>query len=173
MHCPLWHNLRHFMEWSPMILTMTETLMLLLHGNDFGTEVGNGRYDALNGLVLLGDGKGNFSPLSILQSGLYIPGDGKALIKCRGNNNNYLLAASQNNGPLKVFNSKASQKIIPLLPGDKYCVYTLKTGKKRKEEFYVGTSYLSQSASFIVVDKSIISVEIINKKGEKRIMTYN
>ena len=46
--------------------------------NDFGTEVGNGRYDALNGLLLLGDGKGNFIPQTILQSGLFLPGDAKA-----------------------------------------------------------------------------------------------
>jgi hypothetical protein len=148
-------------------------LDVAITGNDFGTETGNGRYDALNGLMLMGDGKGNFSPLSILQSGLYIPGNGKALIKCRGNNSGYLLAASQNNGPLKVFNSKASQKIIPLLPGDRYCIYTLRTGKKRKEEFYIGNSYLSQSAPFIIVDRSIIRIEIINKNGEKRTIGFN
>jgi hypothetical protein len=148
-------------------------LDVAITGNDFGTETSNGRYDALNGLMLLGDGKGNFSSLSILQSGLYIPGNGKALIKCRGDSNSYLLAASQNNGPLKVFNSKATKKIIPLSPGDRYCIYTLRTGKKRKEEFYLGNSYLSQSAPFIIVDKTIVSVEIINKNGEKRSIGSN
>ncbi|MEP6947891.1 MAG: VCBS repeat-containing protein [Ginsengibacter sp.] len=149
-------------------------LDVAINGNDFGTEVSSGRYDALNGLILLGDGTGNFSPLSILQSGLYIPGNGKALIKCRGNNNNsYLLAASQNNGPLKIFNSKTKQKIISLLPGDAYCISTLKNGKKRREEFYVGNSYLSQSAPFIIADETISSIEITNKKGEKRIMHIN
>lgn len=148
-------------------------LDVAINGNDFGTEVGNGRYDALNGLVLLGDGKGNFSPLSILQSGLYIPGDGKALIKCRGSNNRYFLTASQNNGPLKVFSSKTAQKIIPILPNDKYWIYTLKNGKKRKEELYRGNSYLSQSAPFITADESVISIEITNNKGEKRIIPIN
>ncbi len=139
-----------------------------INGNDFGTETGNGRYDALNGLVLLGDGKGNFSPQSILQSGFFIPGNGKALIKCRSANNNYLLAASQNNGPVKIFSSKGKQKIIPLTPNDKYCIYHLKNGKKRKEEFYTGQSYLSQSAAFIVLDENMVSIEITNTKGEKR-----
>ncbi|MEP7108864.1 MAG: VCBS repeat-containing protein [Ferruginibacter sp.] len=143
-------------------------LDVAMNGNDFGTEVGNGRYDALNGLVLLGDGKGNFSPLSILQSGLYIPGNGKALIKCRGSDNNYLLAASQNNGPLKIFSSKTKQKIIAILPNDKYWIYTLKNGKKRKEESYIGNSYLSQSAPFITTDETVGNVEITNNKGEKR-----
>jgi hypothetical protein len=38
-------------------------LDVLINGNDFGTEVSVGRYDALNGLLLKGDGKGNFQPL--------------------------------------------------------------------------------------------------------------
>ncbi|MCW3090893.1 MAG: RNA-binding protein [Ferruginibacter sp.] len=143
-------------------------LDVAINGNDYGTEPGNGRYDALNGLVMLGDGKGNFSPLSIVQSGLFIPGDGKALVKCRGANNDYLLAASQNNGPLKIFAMKAKQKIIPLLPNDQYCLYTLKNGKKRREELYHGSSFLSQSTSFITMNASISSIEITNKKGEKR-----
>ncbi|MEO8764001.1 MAG: VCBS repeat-containing protein [Ginsengibacter sp.] len=140
-----------------------------INGNDFGTEVGNGRYDALNGLVLLGDGKGNFSPLSILQSGLYIPGDGKALIKCGGANENYILAATQNKGPLKIFSRKCTQKIIPLLTNDRYVVYNLKNGKKRREELYFGNSFLSQSARFIVADETMAGIEITNNKGEKRL----
>jgi hypothetical protein len=148
-------------------------LDVAINGNDFGTEVGNGRYDALNGLVLLGDGKGNFSPLSILQSGIYIPGNGKALIKCRGSNNSYLLAASQNNGPLKIFSSKTKHRIIPLLPGDKYWIYTLKNGRERKEELYVGHSFFSQSAPFIIADETVSSIAMTNKNGEKRIITVN
>jgi len=35
-------------------------LDVIMNGNDYGTEVSVGRYDALNGLVLKGDGKGNF-----------------------------------------------------------------------------------------------------------------
>ncbi len=59
-------------------------LDVLINGNDYGTEVSIGRYDALNGLLLKGDGNGGFSPLSILQSGIYIPGNGKALVKLSG-----------------------------------------------------------------------------------------
>jgi len=101
---------------------------------------------------------------------LYIPGDGKALIKCRGIDNNYLLAASQNNGPVKIFSSKSKQKIISILSNDKFCVYNFKNGKKRKEEFYIGQSYLSQSSLFILSEENISSIEIINNKGEKRII---
>lgn len=145
-------------------------LDVAINGNDFGTEVGNGRYDALNSLVMLGDGKGNFSSLTTLQSGLYVPGDGRALIKCR-TDSGYILAASQNKGPLEVFKSRsAGERIIPLMPNDRYCIYHLKNGKKRKEEFYYGDSFLSQSAPFIIADKTIESIEIINRDTGKRIV---
>jgi len=71
--------------------------------NDFGTDPANGRYDALNGLVLKGDGKGKFTPLTILQSGIFIPGNGKGLAKLKSADGHYLLVAGQNKGPLKVF----------------------------------------------------------------------
>lgn len=143
-------------------------LDIVMNGNDYGTEVGNGRYDALNGLVMIGDGNGKFKALSILQSGLYIPGNGKALIKCRGINDNYLLVASQNKGPLKIFSSKVRHKIISILPNEKYAIHTLKNGRKRKEEFYTGHSFLSQSSSFILMNKNVKSIEIRNFKGQKR-----
>jgi hypothetical protein len=143
-------------------------LDVALCGNDFGTEVANGRYDALNGLLLLGDGKGNFSPQTILQSGLYIPGDAKALVKLRGAGNQYLLAASQNRGPLKIFRNKPTRKLLPLEAGDRLVLYTLKNGKTRREELYYGSSFLSQSARFITMDSSIQKIEIVNNKGIKR-----
>jgi hypothetical protein len=139
-------------------------------GNDFGTEVTNGRYDALNGLVLLGDGKGNFTPQTILQSGLFIPGDAKAMVKLKGSNNTYLLAATQNRGPLKIFSHKpTNQQLIPLKPDDKFIRVTLANGQVRKEEIYHGSSFLSQSSLFTVRNPSIKKIEIVNNRGETRI----
>jgi hypothetical protein len=83
-------------------------LDLCINTNDFGSDPSNGRYDALNGLVLKGDGKGKFTPLTIMQSGIYIPGNGKGLVKLKGADGNYLLVASQNKGLLRVFRLKGS-----------------------------------------------------------------
>ncbi len=144
-------------------------LDVVINGNDYGTEVSVGRYDALNGLVLKGDGKGGFTPLSILQSGIFIPGNGKALVKFRNKNGNCLLAASQNRGPLKVFLMKEQGvQTIAAKPDDVYALLKLKNGKTRKVEFNYGSGFLSQSARFINVDAMVQSVEIINSKGEKR-----
>jgi hypothetical protein len=76
---------------------------IAITGNDWGTEVMTGRYNALNGLILKGDGKGNFSALSIAESGIYIPGNGRGLIPLKSSSGKLLLAASQNRGPLKIF----------------------------------------------------------------------
>jgi hypothetical protein len=143
-------------------------LDLLMNGNDYGTEVSVGRYDALNGLLLSGDGQNGFQSKSILQSGIFIPGNGKALVKLSGVNGQYLVAASQNRGPLKVFRLKKNQKIIQLAPMDVKAVVTYKNGKTLVQEFYYGTSFLSQSGRFIRVDDQVTSVEITDSKGSRR-----
>jgi enediyne biosynthesis protein E4 len=143
---------------------------IALNGNEFSMTPVLGRYDALNGLVLQGDGKGNFSPLSILQSGLYVPGNGKSLAQI-DINGKPSLAAGQNSGALKLFqNNVASGNIIPLMQDDIFATVHLKNGQKRKEEFGYGSSFLSQSGRFIQLNASVKSIEITNNKNQKRVI---
>ncbi len=145
-------------------------LDVLMNGNDYGTEVSVGRYDALNGLLLKGNGAGGFSPLTILQSAIYIPGNGKALVKLQNAAGNYLVAASQNRGALKLFELKTKTKtnIIRLHSDDVSAIMSFKNGTIQKEEFYNGSSFLSQSARFILINSHMIRVEILNSKGVSR-----
>ncbi|HEY4209395.1 MAG TPA: VCBS repeat-containing protein [Puia sp.] len=143
-------------------------LDVLMNGNDFGTDVVIGRYDALNGLLLKGDGAGGFTPLSIMQSGIYIPGDGKALVKLGGVHGEYLIAASQNKGPLKLYRYNRKIKMVKIRPDDISADIQLKNGKMRKEEFYYGSSFLSQSARCLAVDSNVVSVRITDSKGRVR-----
>jgi hypothetical protein len=48
---------------------------VLLAGNFFGSRIQFGRLDANKGLLLLGDGKGNFLEVSNKKSGLFINGE--------------------------------------------------------------------------------------------------
>ncbi len=148
-------------------------LDVAISGNDYGTEVMTGRYDAFNGLMLKGDGKGNFKPLSIQQSGIYIPGDGKALVKLRGAKGDYLLAASQNKGALKIFELKRRPRIVALQPFDAYAIIKYKNGKISRQEFYNGTSFLSQSARFMNIDATMQSVQITDSFGHVRNIVLN
>ena len=143
-------------------------LDVVINGNDYGTDVSVGRYDALNGLLLKGDGKGNFSAASLLESGIFIPGNGKALVKLRTKKGKYLLVASQNKGPLKAFELRRDIKIIPVQFSDVSAIIKYRNGKIRKEEFYYGASFLSQPSRFISWNDNVTSILITDSKGNSR-----
>jgi hypothetical protein len=142
-------------------------LDLVLCGNDYGNEVVNGRYDAMNGLVLLGDGAGNFKSLSLQQSGFFVPSDAKALVKLVAGKK-WAVAVSQNRDLLQLFTHARSPKIVRFEKSDAVAIIYFKNGKKRKAETQYGTSFLSQSARFIATDSTMQQIEIWNNKGEKR-----
>jgi len=148
-------------------------LDVLINANDYGTEVSTGRYDAMNGLLLRGDGKGGFTALSILQSGIYIPANGKALAKLSSASGDYLVAASQHHDVLKLFQLKRKKQIIKIKVDDLSAMIKYKNGDTQKEEFYYGSSFLSQSSRFIAIGKNVSSVQIKNSKGEVRTISFN
>ncbi len=71
-------------------------LDVLLGGNFYATEVETTRHDAGVGLLLTGDGKGNFKAISPLESGLLIPYDVKELSIIHVAKEKYILCASNN-----------------------------------------------------------------------------
>ena len=76
---------------------------LLLTGNSSAANPFDGQYDAFNGLLLLGNGQGNFEPQSFQQSGFFVPGEGRALIRIMGADGKPVILAAQSDGPLKCF----------------------------------------------------------------------
>jgi hypothetical protein len=147
-------------------------LDVLINGNDFGTEVTIGRYDALNGLLLKGDGSGKFAPLTIKQSGIYIPGNGRALVTLKGNKDEVLVAASQNKAPVKLFKLNKQVVNAQISPTDISATIRYKNGSTEKREFYYGTSFLSQSSRFIKISDSVSSVDIVDNKGNHRTLQF-
>ncbi|RFZ85731.1 RNA-binding protein [Mucilaginibacter terrenus] len=143
-------------------------LDVVINGNDYGTDVAIGRYDAMNGLVLKGDGKGGFKPLSILQSGIYIPGNGKALAKLRDSKGHELLAATQNHDWTKVFKLNRTAATVDVKPDDAYALIRYKNGRTDKQELYFGSSFLSQSARFVSLGADVSAVDVVDNKGAKR-----
>jgi hypothetical protein len=75
-------------------------LDIIAAGNMYNTEVETPRYDAGNGVVLLGDGTGNFQALDVHESGLYAPKNVKdiAILKANGQPR-YLLVANNDDKP--------------------------------------------------------------------------
>jgi hypothetical protein len=143
-------------------------LDLVVNTNDYGAEPNVGRYDALNGLYLKGDGKGKFNPMSILQSGIFIPGNGKSIVKLQSAGGKCLIAASQNRGPLKIFELKNIVQMIPVGPAEVSATLKYKNGTTRKQEIFYGSSFLSESGRFLNLDKNVKEVDITDNKGETR-----
>lgn len=75
---------------------------ILLVGNFYYNEVETARYDAGNGLLLKGDGKGNFKPLSVRQSGFFAAKDARDL-KIMKYNGRQLVIVANNNDKLESF----------------------------------------------------------------------
>jgi hypothetical protein len=143
-------------------------LDIVINTNDFSPDVLSGRYDALNGLFLKGDGHGEFTAKTIEESGIYIPGNGKALVRLKGAKGGFLIASSENRGPLRLFGLMSKTNIIETKPDETSAEIELSNGTLRKEEFYFGSSFLSQSARFINYHDNVKSVTILNAKGQKR-----
>ncbi|MBC7628721.1 hypothetical protein, partial [Ferruginibacter sp.] len=55
---------------------------------------------------------------------------------------------------------------------DAFALVTLKSGKQYRQEFYYGSSYLSQSGRHMTIAPNIKSVTIFNNLGNKRQLNF-
>ena len=147
-------------------------LDIIINGNDYSTEISTGRYDAFNGLILKGDGKGNFIALQPGQTGYYVPGDGKSIVYLKSATGQSLLIAAQNQGPLKFFENSTAKKMISVQPTDVSLNYFFTNGTHRKEELYYGNSFYSQSGRFVSAISAVKSVTITDAAGNKRSINF-
>lgn len=145
-------------------------LDVVLVGNDFGGEVSMGRYDALNGLWLRGNGRGGFTPTLPATSGFFVPGNAKGLVQLTNAKGQELLVASQNRGRLCVFRKTTPSRTIRLQPTDASALLTLANGRKQRVEFGYGQSFLSQSARVLTVGSNVRTVEITDTAGKRRLL---
>ena len=67
---------------------------VILIGNHYGVEVETTRYDAGNGLILLGDGKNNFTSLSSIKSGVNLFKDSRSISSLKLMDKNILVITS-------------------------------------------------------------------------------
>ncbi len=147
-------------------------LDVLVVGNDYGNEVFPGRYDALTGLLLYGDGKGGFTPVISANSGFLVEGDAKALVRLNTVGGNDVFIASQNKGELKVFglpNDSFNGTVVKTNSNDFYAVLKYKDGKTERIELTYGSGFLSQSSRAIRVSSDVVEATIVNFQGESRV----
>jgi hypothetical protein len=80
-----------------------------------------------------------------------------------------LYVASQNRGPLKAFIVERPDGYVCIpQKGDTWCGIKLADGKTRRQEFYLGSGYLSQSGQKIRIPRGAVSVTIHNVDQKSR-----
>jgi enediyne biosynthesis protein E4 len=150
-------------------------LDVLMIGNNYSTNVIAGWYDAFTGLLLAGDGAGNFLPVNSFQSGFTNNLDGKALCTLYLEDGTGIIIAANNNGKAGVFRygNTSNTKKIPVQPLDAVGIIALQNGKKVYADVAYGSGYCSQSSRRLVVPADAASVEIRTFSGQKRVIDFS
>jgi hypothetical protein len=143
-------------------------LDIVMVGNDYGNEVNMGQYDALIGLVLLGNGAGDFEALSAAEAGFLVDGDAKALVQLAGANGMEIILASQNRGPLKAYTPRTNKKVIALQPNDAKAIIHYDDGRKEYRDLPYGSGFLSQSSRKLFLPSAVEKLEIFDFAGQIR-----
>lgn len=144
-------------------------LDIVMIGNDYGNEVNMGQYDAFTGLVLLGDGAGQFKPVNSQKSGFFVPGDAKSLVRIHGAEGNEWVLASQNRGPILGFSLQtAGKNAIRLKPMDFQVKLYHQDGSVELRELNYGSGFLSQSSRNILLPDNVQKLELLDYAGNSR-----
>lgn len=90
-------------------------LDMVLAGNLHASEVETPRNDASIGVLMAGDGQGNFEAVPAFKSGLHLPGDVKKIKKIkRGQQENESLLVAKNDDFLQMIDTKSGEKLLSL-----------------------------------------------------------
>ncbi len=143
-------------------------LDLLLTGNNYGTEIQAGWYDASIGLYLQGNGKGGFAPVPVARSGFFVDTDAKGIAELALPEGRRMVLSATNQGPVKTFTYVQQKEVIQLNPSDAWATVTLQDGRKVRQEFYYGSAYLSQSSRTLAVPAGAQSITIYDFTGKSR-----
>jgi enediyne biosynthesis protein E4 len=76
---------------------------LILAGNFFGTRIRFGEYDANKGLLLTGNGKGDFAVMNDMQSGFYIHGEVRDIADVKRASGKNILVFALNNDSVRLY----------------------------------------------------------------------
>ena len=163
---PLQAQLAPIYGMLPYDIDQDGLLDVLMVGNDYGMELLQGRTDAFNGLVLKNTGKGQFRAMELEESHFYVPHDARALTRIGLANGQELLLATQNRDALLVFSPRAQPASnLPLTNNEVKAVVTLQNGQQRLQEFYWGSSFLSQEPRRISLDAQVREVRFYDRNN--------
>ena len=142
---------------------------VLVTGNSYGTEASTGRYDGMRGLLLAGDGKGNFSEDKEHYAGFRADKDVKALAEITLKDGGSVVLVGNNDSKMEAyrFPLETLHVIVPH-KDDAYALIKKRSGKVYKHEFYFGNNYLSNSSRRLRIGSDVVSVTLYDNAGNKR-----
>ena len=143
-------------------------LDVLLSGNSYAPEVLSGRDDAMIGLLLKGDGKGNFIPIHNSISGFVSDLDSKGMVKIILANGQGIIVVGNNSGKTKSYMDQLPANYVRPRENDAYATVTLTDGRKYRHEFQYGSTYLSNSSRSLKLTSKISTVSITDYQGNER-----
>lgn len=133
----------------------------LVIGNLFGNNPFWGRMDALNGLLLLGKGNGEFESIEYPGSGFFVPGDARAIVELPSQKTSTsIILVAQNQDSLRKFSRSSLQDLVPVDFRDRWAEIRFRDGAKRKQEFYYGNTCNSQSARILLLGEHVDSYKV-------------
>lgn len=152
-----------------MDINQDGNLDIVCHGNFYETEIETNTQDAGIGNVLLGNGDGSFTNLPARYSGFYSAANAKsmAIIKV-GAAKTPVILTTNSNGPVEAFKVISGSQAISVNPTDVYAIISFADGKKRRQEFYTGSGYLSQNTRAVIVNEAITQVTVYDNNGNAR-----
>ncbi len=148
---------------------------ILITGNSYSTEVSTGAYDAMTGILLTGNGKGNFKTFASRITGFKADGDSKGIAALPTSANTAIILSANNSGDLNSY-AFAAKGLSSIATGknDQYVIVQKKDGKTYRQEFYWGNTYLSNSSRVFIYNKSLVSSVIFyDNKGNRKQVTAN
>jgi hypothetical protein len=143
---------------------------LFLSQNFFGVDAETSRYDAGRGLILRGDGQGNFSPIPGQASGIEVYGAQRGAAVCDYDRDGRLdLAVSQNGAATKLFHNDGARPGLRVVlagpPGNAAGVgaqlrLIYPNSKGPVSEVHCGSGYWSQDDATLVLGKKETPTEL-------------
>ena len=141
-------------------------LDVILIGNNYSTEVNEGRYDASIGNVLINNGGGKFELLDSKISGFAVTGDSKSIVKVNATNKSLILIGRNNDSVASFALNEGKEVHIKPEQNEVFAQITFDNGTKRKEEFTLGGGYLSQTSKIIVVTPTMKIITFYDNLGK-------
>jgi len=107
-------------------------------------------------------GNGQFETLDYVKTGFLVEGDAKALVELPLTTGENLILVTQNQDSTRIFIRKQEARNVLIDDEDAWAEIFFDDGSVRKQEFYFGNTYLSQTARVLQLPDNAETYKIYN-----------